>query len=102
MYSTGYLLNPEMKRFQINTPVAFFPPNPNKVPNVFTSNPALPSFGAFFSAYCGGAAYQMSSPKCGKMLENLKKCYETNTPSGNPEQACAYYIDGFKRMACTN
>ena len=94
-----------MKRFQINTPVAFFPPNPNKTPNVgnaFLSCPSVPSFGAFFSAYFGGSTYQMGSPKCGKMLENMKKCYETNQPSGNPEEACAYYIDGFKRLACTN
>merc|ERR1719464_2394817 len=78
VYSTGFLLNPEMKRFQINTP------------------------GAFFSAYFGGSTYQMSSPKCGKMLENLKNCYETNQPAGRPEEACAYYIDGFKRLACNN
>ena len=91
-----------MKRFQINTPVAFFPPNPNKVPMLAASAAAIPSFGSFFTAYFGGSTYQMSSPKCGKMLENLKNCYETNQQGGNPEQACAYYIDGFKRLACTN
>ena len=91
-----------MKRFQINTPVAFFPPDPTKVPTAFTKAASVPSFGSFFSAYFGGSTYQMGSPKCGKMLENMKKCYETNSASGNPEQACAYYIDGFKRLACSN
>ena len=101
IYSTGYLLNPEMKRFQINTPVAFLPPNPFKLPTFVAGASTVPSFGAFFSAYFGGSTYQMSNPKCGKMLENMKKCYETNQ-TGNPEQACAYYIDGFKRLACSS
>ena len=95
-------MNPEMKRFQINTPVAFFPPNPTKVHDFFQRSAAVPSFGAFFSAYFGGSTYQMSNPKCGKMLENLKNCYETNQQSGRPEESCAYYIDGFKRLACSN
>lgn len=29
--SSGFLLHPEMKRFQINTPILFAPPNPLKV-----------------------------------------------------------------------
>ena len=90
-----------MKRFQINTPVAFFPPSPVKAAGYNAAAAAVPSFGSFFTAYFGGSTYHMSSPKCGKMLENMKKCYETNS-SGNPEQACAYYIDGFKRLACSN
>lgn len=52
--STGYLLNPEMKRFQINTPVAFFPPNPAKTAGFVAAAAAVPSFGNFFSAYFGG------------------------------------------------
>ena len=73
-----------MKRFQINTPVAFFPPDPTKAAGVFITAPAIPSFGKFFSAYFGGSTYHMSNPKCGKMLENMKKCYETNQ-TGNPD-----------------
>ena len=90
-----------MKRFQINTPVAFLPPDPTKGPNAIAAAAALPSFGAFFSAYFGGSTYQMSSPKCGKMLEGMKKCYENSTGNGSdPEKSCAYFLDGFKRMAC--
>ena len=98
--STGYLLNPEMKKFQINTPIAFFPPAPTKTAGYVAAASAVPTFGNFFSAYFGGqTSYNMGNPAAGKMLENLKKCYETHE-SGNPEEACAYYIDGFKRLAC--
>ena len=91
-----------MKRFQINTPIAFFPPNPAKTAGFLPAGPSMASFGSFFSAYFGNSTYHMmSNPKCGKMLENMKKCYESNQ-SGNPEQACAYYIDGFRRLACSN
>ena len=98
--STGYLLNPEMKKFQIQTPIAFFPPAPTKTAGYVAAASAVPTFGSFFSAYFGGqTSYNMGNPAAGKMRENLKKCYETHE-SGNPEEACAYYIDGFKRLAC--
>ena len=74
-----------MKRFQINTPVAFFPPNPTKTIGYVPAAATMPSFGSFFSSYFGGTqSYHMANPKCGKMLENMKKCYETNM-TGNPE-----------------
>ena len=95
------LLHPDMKRFQINTPYLFTVPNPAKVAAPAAAAAAVPSFGAFFSSYFGGSTYQFASGNCQKMLTNLKKCYETSTSAGsNPEQSCAYYIDGFKRMSC--
>ena len=98
--STGYLQNPEIKKFQLNTPIAFFPPNPEKTAGYVAAASAVPSFGTFFASYFGGSqSYNMGNPASGKMLENLKKCYETNQDN-SPEEACAYYIDGFKRLAC--
>ena len=101
IYSIGQLQHPDMKRFQINTPALFTPPNPAKVAGAQTAAPAIPSFGAFFSSYFGGATYQLSDSKCGKMLENMKKCYETSAArAADPTASCAFYIDGFKRLAC--
>ena len=100
--SSGQLLHPDMKRFQITTPFLFAPPNPAKVMGATAGAVACPSFGSFFSAYFGGSTYKMSDSKCGKMLENMKKCYETSSSrSEDPSASCAYYIDGFKRMACS-
>ena len=63
---------------------------------------AVPTFGTFFSTYFGGSTYQLSDSRCGKMLENMKKCYETSSArSEDPSASCAYYIDGFRRMACS-
>ena len=96
-FSIGQLAHPDMKRFQINTPYLFAPPRP-----AVAAAATVPSFGSFFSAYFGGSTYQMSDSKCGKMLENMKRCYERSTSrSDDPEASCAYYIDGFRRMACS-
>ena len=100
--SSGQLLHPDLKRFQIMTPFLFAPPNPEKVMNGASATPAIPSFASFFSAYFGGSTYQMSDTRCGKMLEGMKKCYETSSArQDDPEASCAYYIDGFRRMACS-
>ena len=99
--SCGQLLHPDLKRFQIQTPYLFAPPNPEKVAGAAVAAASFPSFGSFFSSYFGGSTYRLTDGKCGKMLENMKKCYETATGAGsNPEKSCAYYMDGFKRMAC--
>ena len=100
-FSIGQLAHPDTKRFQINTPYPFAPPNPAKVAGAAAAGAAVPSFGSFFSSYFGGSTYQLSNQKCGKMLESMKKCYEGSTKrSDNPAETCAYYIDGFRRMAC--
>ena len=102
MRSIGMIMHPDMKRFQINTPYLFTPPNPAKVDGASAATAAaFPSFGAFFSNYFGGKTYQFADGNCQKMLTGLKKCYETSTGAGsNPETSCAYFIDGFKRMSC--
>ena len=100
-FSIGQLAHPDMKRFQINTPYLFAPPNPAKVAGATAAVASVPSFGSFFSAYFGGSTYQLSDSRCGKMLENMKKCYEGSTKrDDDPAETCAYYIDGFRRMAC--
>lgn len=100
VFSTGQLEHPDLKRFQIETPVLFMPPNPVKNADYVSPAPAVPNFANFFASYFGNASYNLSNPQCSKMLTNLKQCYETNPESA--DQSCAYYVNGFKRMACAN
>ena len=98
----GQLAHPDLKFFQINTPYLFAPPNPTKIAGASAAAMSIPSFGAFFSSYFGGATYRMGDNRCGKMLESMKKCYESSQKrNDDPEQSCAYYIDGFRRLACS-
>ena len=56
--SVGMLMHPDMKRFQIQTPYLFAPPNPSKVAGASAvAAAAVPSFGSFFSSYFGGSTY---------------------------------------------
>jgi len=48
-----------MKRFQINSPILFAPPNPLKVANAPAAPTGTPSFANFFSQYFGGASYNL-------------------------------------------
>ena len=58
---------------------------------------SIPNFGNFYQSYFGNSC-KIGNPGAGKMLENMKRCYENN--STNPIKACAHYINGFKRMSC--
>ena len=99
--SSGFLLHPEMKRFQIMSPILFAPPNPAKVAGVATAVATVPTFSSFFSTYFGSANYNSDNTACGKMMAGLRRCYETNA-GANPLSACQYYVDGFKRLHCSN
>ena len=99
--SSGYLLHPEMKRFQINTPILFAPPNPLKTVGATAAVGAtVPTFNNFFSAYFVGSSYTSENSACGKVFSGLRKCFETNAAT-NPHVACQYYLDAFKRFNCT-
>ena len=94
--SIGQLAHPDMKRFQINTPVLFSPPNPSKEASFSgQSNNALPSFNSFYHSYFGIAAVNLRDSKCSSFLSGMKKCFDNNPTTAN--SACAYYVDGFKR-----
>ena len=97
--SSGYLEHPDMKRFNINTPILFAPPNPDKMVGAVRQESSLPSFADFFQSYFGGSTIQVSNASCGRMMENMKRCYE-NHADKDPVDTCQYYIQGFERMAC--
>ena len=102
--SIGQLAHPDLKRFQMNTSSLFAPPNPAKVMGASMGVATLPAFAAFFQSSFGGNMYiDSSNDKCGMMFQNMKKCYDSaSTRSEDPESSCSYYIDGFRRMACSN
>lgn len=87
-----------MKKFAIFSPYLFAPPNPLKIAGAAPAELQMPSFANFFSAYFGSSSYHIADSKCGKMLENMKRCFENNLT--RPADACSYYVDGFRRMAC--
>ncbi len=58
----------------------------------------MPSFASFYQSYFGSSNYNISTPNAEKMLGGLKRCYEANK-TASPLDACAYYINGFKRLA---
>ena len=88
-----------MKLFQINTPVLFKPPNPAAAPNAPVKAGECLSFANFYQSYFGNANMSLYNQKCTGFLAGMKKCYE-NHPS-SAASSCAYYIDGFKRAACS-
>ena len=100
--SIGQLAHPDLKRFQMNTPFLFTPPNPAAVAGATATAASIPTFGSFFSSYFGGSTYRLSDGRCGKMLENMKRCYESAASrEDDPQTSCAFYIDGFRRLSCS-
>jgi hypothetical protein len=87
-----------MKRFQINTPVLFTPPNPSKTVGALLLAGSCPTFARFFQDQFGGNAQNLTDNRCTQFLGGLKRCFESNPE--NAANSCAYYIDGFKRMSC--
>ena len=51
--SVGQLQHPDLKRFQIATPILFTPVFPGKNPYDHFTKPTIPSFNDFFSSYFG-------------------------------------------------
>ena len=103
--STGYLAHPDMKRFALNDSTLFVPPRPDVAITALTlglAGQAASSrvgFGDFFANYFAGRSFNVSEPKCNTMMEGMKRCYE-NHADADPVGSCAYYIQGFERMAC--
>ena len=104
--SIGQLAHPDVKRFQMNTQFLFAPPHPEKVMGASAAAVSVPAFGVFFQSYFGGRIsmdQSSSDDRCGKMLLNMKRCYEGAAARQEDFQSsCSYYIDGFRRLACSN
>ena len=77
-YSTGQLCHPDLKRFQINTPVLFAPPNPLKSAGFMAAAVSVPTFANFYQSYFGSAPQNLTNPKCTSFLSGMKSCFENN------------------------
>ena len=102
--STAYLNHPDLKRFMLNDATFYRPPRPDAWAQGLIAGAAatqMPAFSDFFATYFGGRSFNVAEPKCTGMLENLKRCFENNS-DGNAEEQCAYYVNGFERLACAN
>jgi hypothetical protein len=73
VFSTGQLLHPDLKRFNLNTAVLFKPPFPGKNPYDHPHVPAVPSFTDFFSSYFGQTTLNINNERCSKMFDSMKK-----------------------------
>ena len=106
-FSTAYLEHPDMKRFNICDDTLFVKPRPDAWASALASGSmaraaaSVPSFGDFFATYFAGRSFNVAEPKCTKMLEGMKRCYENHSTKA-PVESCQYYIQGFERMACGN
>ena len=101
-YPKGVLLNPEMKRFAIASPLFFKPPRPDSLPDYAAAPTSfVESPQSLVRAYLGSSAIA-SKGNCAAFYKNLEKCFTTSTQSGrDPEQSCQFYVQGLKRESCT-
>ena len=88
----GYLMHPDMKRFNLTDNSVFAPPRPDA-----WVNPAnhghhagavqVPTFGDYFATYFSGRSFNCANDNCSKALEGLKRCWESHATK-NPQEAC--------------
>ena len=100
--SQGMLLNPEIKRFAIFSPLFFKPPRPGTAPGDVAAETKVPeSAGELLRAYTG-SKYPGTAENCKAYFSNLERCFENNkATSKDISQTCQHYIQGIKRSECS-
>ena len=73
VFSTGQLLHPDLKRFNLQSAVLFRPPFPGKNPYDIVAATTVPSFSDFFSAYFGQKSLNITNDKCAKLFDSMKR-----------------------------
>ena len=101
--SKGLLLNPEIKRFALASPLFFKPVRPGAgvgdqaVERSFAESP-----NALVQAYLGKSTIS-NREKCASYFSNLQKCFNSNTKNNrDPEVHCQFYVQGLKRELCAS
>lgn len=89
--STGELLHPEIRRFNLWHHRLYVPPHPEKNPYAEKPVRVQETFGDAMMKSFGSQVLNVSNPNCRKMLENFKMCFENHKVKGYPESACAFY-----------
>ena len=100
--STGLLLNPEIKRFAIASPLFFKPVRPGAgVGDQPVQHTFAESSNQLVEAYTGSNASWGSEKATGYRF-NLDRCFANSVAAGrDPESVCQYYIQGLKRSVAT-
>ena len=100
--SAGMLLNPEIKRFAIASPLFYKPVRPGAgAGDVQVENTFVESSDKLVEAYTGSNA-SYGSERCTAFRTNLDRCFTNSVKSGSdPETQCQYYVQGLKREVCT-
>ena len=73
VFSTGQLVHPDLKRFNLQSAVLFRPPFPGKNPYDHVATHSVPSFSDFFSAYFGQKSLNITNDKCAKLFDSMKR-----------------------------
>uniref|UniRef100_A0A7S3NT56 Uncharacterized protein n=1 Tax=Euplotes crassus TaxID=5936 RepID=A0A7S3NT56_EUPCR len=96
--SRGMLLNPEIKRFAIASPLFFKPVRPGAGPgDTVASKSFVESSDKLVESYTGTNA-AFGSERAKALRTNLDKCFTNSVKVGNdPEVQCQFYVQGLKR-----
>ena len=99
--SQGMLLNPEIKRFTLASPLFFKPVRPGAgADDQPLENSFAESSDKLVEAYTGSNA-SFGSERCQAFRTNLDKCFTNSVKGGSdPETQCQYYVQGLKREVC--
>ena len=101
--SRGMLLNPEIKRFAIASPLFFKATRPGTAPGDKVEAPKfIESSDKLAEAYTGTSS--VFGGERGKAIKaNLDKCFTNSVKAGhNPEVQCQYYVQSLKRELSTS
>ena len=96
--SRGLLLNPEIKRFAIASPLFFKPVRPGAGPgDVAEEKTFIKSSEKLIEAYTGAEKHEGNS-RYQAIRKNLANCFANSIKAKtDPEVKCQYYVQGLKR-----
>ena len=99
--SRGMLLNPEIKRFAIASPLFFKPIRPGTGPgDKPIEKTFIESSDKLAEAYTGSNA-SWGGERCQAFKSNLDKCFTNSVKAGSdPEAQCQFYVQSLKREVC--
>ena len=99
--SKGMLLNPEIKRFALFSPLFFKPVRPGAGAGDSPAENNFASSDSLVEAYTGSSTTQ-GSERCQAFRQNLDNCVTNNSSNGrDPEVHCQYYVQSLKREMCS-
>ena len=102
-FSKGMLLNPEIKRFTLSSPLFFKPVRPGAgAGDVVEEKTFVDSPSTLVKNYLGNTSIN-DGDKCNQYYSNLERCFN-NSVKGNrdPEVHCQYYVQSLMKNSCSS